>query len=226
MSLDSIFLYSTLVITFVTSIICLTRINTLDLPWKLIAIEVCIVFIVQLAASILLHFGKQNVLLLNLFMIVDLLLLGAAGLLFLRIGSTRTFMLLLGVLSFIACLIILLLLDPRRALNNVVFLISGLYVFTLYLFLLVQASADITPFKLPHTWLCIGVIIYFGCNVPFFSLFNYLSNNAERWKNLGDYLYVINSVLCVARYTAILYAIILVYKRHKATESSFIPISH
>lgn len=195
---------------FTTGII---RVKSYSVPWKLIVAELLVVSVMQGAALALLMMHRNNLCVINWFIIIDLLLLGTTGILLLKkITIKQFFVIFLGIVLII-CLASTLDLGLGRELNSVSFLSSGIYLCTLFLVILLQVSTATFPFGKPEGWLSLAIIIYFGCNVPFFSLFHYLSTDKVRWSKLGVYLYFINTGLSFIRYGLVTYSIILLNRR-------------
>ncbi|MCW3103305.1 MAG: hypothetical protein JWO09_1745 [Bacteroidetes bacterium] len=77
---------------------------------------------------------------------------------------------------------------------------AGLMITILYLFILYDAFRSKAGlwYTSPEIWACIGLVIYFACNVPYFSLFTYLN---DHYPILSGRLFsVITDVLANIRY--------------------------
>ena len=196
-------------------IIAASKWRMLRLPWKLIALELIIVFVAQSLALILALQHVKNTWLMNLFILVDLLCLGIAAILMIQSQKRQQIFIYLLALTCVLCCSSMLHSGMNTELNSLAFLTSGIYLSATYLLLLFQASTSDYPFRQPILWVSLGVILYFGCNVPFFSLFHYLSTDQTRWKKLGLYLYFINSALAIIRYAFVSYGFIKLEKSER-----------
>lgn len=106
---------------------------------------------------------------------------------------------------------------------NYALAVSGLAVTILYTFILYKKfkSDPLSWKKSPEVIASIGLIIYFACNVPYFSLFNYLNNH---YPDLSLKLFhMITDVLANVRYGCLAIAFWLVRKNSLAANTNPIP---
>ncbi len=202
-------------IALVGAITGITRWQFLALAWKIVITEMIAVVCVQTTAIVLMELKHHNVWLLNIFILMDMVLLGISGILLLGKGNIQRLMAYSLAAVFILCLASWAAIGIRTEINTVAFLTSGIYLCLLYMILLFRSSISEHPFRQPALWLCLALIIYFGCNIPFFSLFHFLSTNSERWKKIGFYLYFINTALSLIRYSLVSYSLWLVVRQRR-----------
>ncbi len=108
---------------------------------------------------------------------LELLLLNIAGCYFLKDKLIRYLSITLYITFSITLLVQLTHLKSNEFINYAV-VVAGINVTMLYSFILYKKFKS-DPYswkKSPEVIASIGLIIYFACNVPYFSLFNYLNN--------------------------------------------------
>ncbi len=66
-------------------------------------------------------------------------------------------------------------------------------------------------FSQPVFWLCFSTILFFGCDIPFMGLHNYLFDKNPK---LGDQLVNINNILDIIRYPLVGISFILLGRQH------------
>lgn len=174
-------------------------IKFLDLPAILILCKLVLSLSVDIAGYIL-PAHISNALLFNLYQLVDLWLLGTVA--YLLLNKSKLFVIVSVMMSTIIS-IYFLYIDLDSHFNNIGFLVESVVLTILYLIIITQELMSIKTQKKSVIWVCIAIIIYYGCCVPFFSLINYLRSD------IANDLYLINSFLNIIFYLLIGYAFYL-----------------
>lgn len=90
-------------------------------------------------------------------------------------------------------------------LSSVLFL--GMFIVILYHY----GTTQLLPAKQPAFWVCISMIVYYGCNIPIFSFIDYLIVNHH---GNPEVLYtVINNSVSILRYMLLAVAFFLILKK-------------
>lgn len=97
--------------------------------------------------------------------------------------------------------------------------ISVLFVIIFGVFLFLELNSQPTAwYKQPSFWLSAGLLTYYGCSIPYFSVFEYLQNNAtEENKSLFR---IINGILSNIRYLCLAAAFWLIYRNPQSSISN------
>ena len=72
--------------------------------------------------------------------------------------------------------------------------------------------------RLPELWLCIGIIVFYGCNIFFFSIMDDLEKDLSR-DELGTITYLLTTVLNNIRYLLTALAFYLVHSNKRKTSA-------
>ena len=146
---------------------------------------------------------------------LELLVLNIAACYFLKDKLFRYLSISLYSIFMVILLFQLSHLKPREFINYAV-VASGINVTVLYTFILYKKfKSDPASWKRsPEVIASIGLIIYFACNVPYFSLFNYL--NAHYPALSFKLFHMITDVLANVRYLCLAVAFWLVRKNSLA----------
>ena len=80
--------------------------------------------------------------------------------------------------------------------------------------MLQTASKTNYIFRHPLFWLSLAHILYFGCVIPYFSMYDYFAYENQE---LGDRLHLINNVVAIIRYALIIYVF---WRQGRFTETS------
>ena len=96
---------------------------------------------------------------------------------------------------------------------------SMLFVILFGLFLFLELNSQATAwYKQPVVWLCVGLLTYYACSVPYFSVFEYLQkHSSEENENLFK---IINGILSNIRYLCLAAAFWLLYRNPKSFNSN------
>lgn len=180
----------------------------LDLFSKLIAIQVFVAFLIELVGLQIRAQNSSNVWIYNCFMLVEFSIL--------FIASSIT----LGKISFISLLILSLywicwgVEIYINAIGNfairtyVIGAITLLISFSIVLYKSVQ-NRDSLLFQ-SRFWFSIGIILFFGCNIPFFSMHSYIRNTS----NIAQVKMLINlmSFFAHIRYICMAIGFVIVFR--------------
>lgn len=151
---------------------------------------------------------------------LELLLLTIAACYFLKDKFIRYLSMILYAFFLLVFLIQLSHLKPRQFINYAV-VAAGINVIILYTFILYKKfkSDPLSWKKSPEVIASIGLIIYFACNVPYFSLFNYLNTHAPL---LSERLFhIVTDTLANIRYLCLAVAFWLCRKNNLAANTTF-----
>lgn len=183
------------------------------IPYKLVLFHVLLTSIIEIYGWYLGAIrGQHNVWLFNIFWLVgELWIMGTAGILLLKGKKIKQS---LAILIFLA--------TAFWGINIYQFGISAftpsvllsIYVVVLLIYFIVLFQSVLLSnekiMRLPELWLCLSVILYFGCNIPYYGLFNYL--NAQDPKLLSS-LFNITLILNLVRYPMVAVSFFLLGKQ-------------
>jgi hypothetical protein len=133
---------------------------------------------------------------LNILIETSLLLMAAS-----KWQGSRNFkqIALYAFLFFIAAFTILTFRSGFLIFNSYAYALESLVIIFIYLLILKQSYYDFSESheRKYERWICIGLILFFGCSLPYFSLFNFFN---IYYPNLSKSLYFITEVLANLRY--------------------------
>jgi hypothetical protein len=133
---------------------------------------------------------------LNVFIETSLLLLAAS-----KWEGSRNFrkIALYALLLFTIVFVILILKSGFFTFNSYGYALESLFITLIYLLILKQSFYDFSDSneRKYERWICIGLILFFGCNLPYFSLFNFFN---KYYPNLSKSLFFITESLANLRY--------------------------
>jgi len=171
----------------------------LTLPFKLIFFQIICASFADITGRILEIYLNNNIFLYNAYLFIELWLVGLAGWYMIRNKTYQKWLMAFLIICTVVA-IVSISITGIKVFANWAFLMECLLLTITYLGilinLLISNKGNIT--KEPVFWLCIGIITYFGCNVPLFGMLNYL---VEYHPLLGNYIYRIDHVLCIIRYS-------------------------
>lgn len=179
-----------------------------SLPWKLAATQLCVAVLVEGVGAFSKSNPVFNTFMYNCYILAELLILGIAGLHWLKGRNARRCVLAL-MMAYVPVWIYNIAVYEKGSFANLAF-IYGCIVLAITYFMLLYQSVIGRPeriYRLPLFWLCTGIIIYFGCSIPLFSLFHYFTSHGK--EKLGVYLYSIIDILAIFRYGSTFYAFLL-----------------
>jgi hypothetical protein len=203
---------SCMVIALATGVSAYTR---MSLAFKLLLVQVflaLILLIVTYAITIYqnrTHTNLNNQWVFNLYTLAEATLFFCAGFLSLR-GKIGRSTFILMILPYYIIFILQGLVTGFSAFENYAYVAQSITISLLYFILLYfifnTKSKNIAA--VPEVWVSVGLVLYFACCIPYFSLFNFLNEN---YRSLSETLYFyINDVLAYLRYLFIAVAFWLI----------------
>lgn len=162
---------------FITFVLAILTFKNLDAFSRLIAIQVIIAFLVEFAGWQMRIHQITNVWLYNLYMPIEVsLLLGAASLHF---SKKVKLSLLIVFIFYWTCWTIEI---YKFSLTNFVvrtYVIGAMILLINYFFVLYKSAWNRKSILAQSGfWFSIATILFFGCNIPFFSMHNYIVENS------------------------------------------------
>jgi len=215
------YLYYCSVVSIVVSIaVGIYSWQYLTLPFKLVFFQLVCGLTAETIGKILAAHDHNNTFLFNIYLPIELWFIGVAGILLTKNKIHRRLILIFLLVSTavsLSCIII----NGINILANWGFLIECVLLTIVYLNILINLllsnKGKIT--QEPLFWFCISVIIYFGCNVPLFGLVNYL---IKHYFTLADYVFRIDHLLSLLRYSFVAIAFLLCRKQYFKTKPATI----
>jgi len=214
---DNVTLYVMELVVLVTSVLCIKIYDKLTLPYRLLSIQVICGLIIEVIGHIFINQRTLNTICYNFYTIVEFYLMYAAGVILLN--KYKKVFWAISVLPLIVWFIHIWRLGIDNF-SNYSFILGGLLLVILFVLLLYQTTKSVTILKYtPDFWICIGIIVYFGCNVPFFSLFAYFTSHGK--EKLGSRLFILNDFLALTRYLCFGIAFLLLNSKKRSNGHSF-----
>lgn len=186
-------------------------------PLKLIIVQLILAFIVQSIGMGMNIQGHENTWLFNLYMPLEVWLIGMTAYYYIRTPAIKKSLLLLLPINTIIWGVIII----QEGINA--FALAAIvtesiiltFAFIYILIELLQAQTKDSYITRSSTfWIAISIVIYFGCNIPLFSFLQYLM---EVDMNYARLLFRINLILCIVRYVLTVYALYLAKKERIQT---------
>lgn len=186
--------------------------RSLSVTYKLLAIHAILSFLVEFTGFIMRKNYINSQWLFNCYMISDCGLLLLAGYYFkLRLSSL---FLIIGFLIFLTVWSWNIYSSgmsefpiPAHIVNSI--LQVGTYLFILYQTTVIHKESLIQS---PAFWICLGIILFFGCSIPFFSLLGFLAKNA---REILDRLSIVLKILIAVRYLLLSVGLLIYYKQSR-----------
>ncbi len=203
---------------FIALVIGISTLRKFNLFYKLVLLQIFVFAIVYIGGYAITyyqeehHLIKNNTWIYNLYFPIECALLTGAGLFYFKSKRVNFFAFITYAL-FSMTLFFQLNKNGINSLANFAVAIEALLLVTIYLFILYDKLKDSNfNWKVsPEFWLCIGIVLYFGCIVPYFSMINYLNATNPQ---LSFTLFVfINDVLSNIRYLLTAFAFWLFYRQ-------------
>ncbi len=209
----SLYLYPIFASKIFAVIIGLVNWRLLTKPYKLIAVQVCLILLTESLGLYLNHVRQcNNVFLFNIYNILEVWLLAYIGKQFI---TTKFARLILPILIFLTVYwfycVLLRGIDEFFNWFFVVYCFFLVIIFTVILF----TNALFNRKKVlgePLFLICISIILYYGCTVPLFGVMNYLIKNDI---NTAARLFYISHTVEVLRYLLIAIAFYLYGRQAK-----------
>lgn len=188
--------------------------RNLTIPYRVIFSQVLLALFCEVLGYYLSFGAKHNIWLYNLYWLVgELWLMTVPGIILLRRAVLRRF---LFFITIITTLIWIVKIYQHGLSKFSPFILLSIYLTTLLIYFIVlfhiALSTEEKLVKLPAFWLCLSVIIYFGCNIPYYGLYNYLESKEPK---LLNQLFDITLVLNFIRYPLVAVSFYLMGRQHK-----------
>lgn len=200
-----------LFIEFVSFLIGIFSYNQLNTPYKLIVIQIFIAFIIELIGHILFLLNIQNVWLFNLYEIFEALILIFAAKKIFNHSNKYFYFLAIPIFFWFYSVFN----NGFNYFTSVAYVSFSIAILIVYLNLLFKSVLTYRGdlIKLPSLWLAIGIILFFGCNIPYFSMINYLYKNLNAEANKA--LQLILKILCDLRYILTAMSLIMASRQNQ-----------
>lgn len=174
----------------------------LPLPYQLLLVQLITAFIIEVSSR---YFIKNNMGLYNVYIVQEVTWLTLAG----RLWLQRLLFRKLLIVGLLICLLIWVVnmraINPISTFANKAFLSNCVLLTALYTGIMLQAAGRGSRLLGGALfWVCLAHILYFGCVIPFFSMYDYFTLVNPQ---LGRRLFRINSFVAVARYLLIAWAL-------------------
>ena len=145
----------------------------LPLAYRIILLQVLIGLTVEMISAGLFK-NQPNVIFYNIYMLVDSFLLMYAGYLLTQKKSSFLFMItFLAVPMIWVCEYLIKAKHQFYSSTFVTYASALVVIYSRILYKKIYTSND-SIWKIPELWLSIGLIIFYGCTVPYFALFNFV----------------------------------------------------
>jgi hypothetical protein len=217
--INNIPLYVMELAVLITSVIGVKIYNKAILPYKLLCIQVMCGLIIEIIGHIFIyrHQPALNTICHNFYTIAEFYLMYAAGVIILN--KYKRIFWGISVLPLVVWIVHVCRLGIDNF-SNYSFILGGLLLVILFVLLLYQTTKSVPILKYsPDFWICIGIIVYFGCNVPFFSLFAYFTSHGK--EKMGAKLFILNDFLALTRYLCFGIAFLLLNSKKRPNGHSF-----
>ncbi|MFA6150153.1 MAG: hypothetical protein WC716_02455 [Chitinophagaceae bacterium] len=204
---------------FITCLLAILIFRKLDAFSRLIAVQVCIAFLVEfLGWQMRLHL-QRNTWLYNCYMPVEFSLLFIATR---QHFKSRILAWLLVLLVFYwSCWCAEIYYQSIHVFAVKTYVIGALILLVSYFFVLYKSAWNrMSLFKQSQFWFAIGVILFFGCNIPFFSMYDYIVENSTDYQM--DLLTNLMMVFTHFRYLCTAIGFILVFLEFKNNKQKLI----
>ena len=184
----------------------------LPLPYKLILLLIVIGSFCEFYGYYIFKYAhKPNAWLFNLYMIVEVWLLGIAAIYLTSNKTIKNIFLSLLILNSIAWITIITTNSIYVFAN--VSMVCGCSIITVMYIVILYSNGLFSGEKIlnqPIFWLCISTILYFGCDIPYMGLHNYITKHLPGMAKQFDY---INATLDIIRYPLVAISFILLGRR-------------
>jgi len=195
----------------VATIFGFSLIKKLSLPFKLIVFQLFIGTITETIGLTLQHYGENNSMEYNIYILLECCLLLLAIIALIQQKGIRN-ILFISLCIFIGFWVCSISLTGMNAFAVYPFILSCILLTLGYLLLIIRMAKKVDNLlEQPIFWLSVGIVVYFGPDIPLFSMFNYFKAHGK--EKLGSYLYTINDVLGILRYLLTIYGFYLCRRR-------------
>ena len=163
----------------------------LTLPYKLFVIHSFIAFIVECTGHIMHAYKQNNTPIFNFYILINFWITAIPALLFLGKIDKKE----LATLSAISLLVITNIFSSGiYKFANWGLLICSIYLCVVYFIILYNSAFNSMQQIHKHHlfWLCSGVVVYYGCNIPLMSSLNY---TIKKMPSVASALFNLNRIL-------------------------------
>lgn len=186
------------------------KLKAMPFPYKLILWSVCISAGAEISGYFLSKYHYNNSWIYNIYLVVSVSVLIKAGAF---LSNKKIIKKLANVV--VPLFILMWGISISRSTDKLAsdaFLVGAILLCLLFLSILIENAliATFSYFKQPVVWLSIAIVIYFGCNIPYFGLMNHLIKDDGR---LAYKLYDINLCLAIVYYLLLDCCFLLFTKR-------------
>lgn len=190
----------------------------LDLLFRILLVLITLGMSADIFGNIYLHFHQNNIAIFNFYIFFELWLIGSIAIQLFNLPVHRR----LIILGLILCSVIDGVCIWRMGLNtfaNWGYLCACILFTSVFLmaFIRLYSSNQVTQLTIqPKFWVCLSMVVYYGCNIPMFGILNYAIAHRPA---IADKIYEINDYLNVIHYLFIAIAFIYQAKGHpKSTQ--------
>lgn len=203
-------------IACIAAIYCFTSFST---GFRWLAIHAITAFLVELAGFIMrTHGHTDNQWLFNCYLPLDnaLQLLAA----YYITAKKPWHLFIIGFLAFLTSWAMEIYAKGIMTFTIKAYIVDSILQMLAFLFVLHKAAMDYTGrfARCPELWACLGIIVYYGCNIPFFSMLGYLVT--IKAYDVIKFLFVILQVLIQIRYLFVAVAFFLYSKIYHPAKPS------
>ncbi len=190
----------------------LITLRILNKGFRIVWLQVFIAFAVEITAYCLRKYGWYNVWMYNLYLPLDCGLLLLAAYYF---HKARRVIYLSGFAIFLTVWVYFLLKNDINYFQQVSYAIDSLLLLGFYLYVLyckvIGYRGSVTT--LPFFWLSLGILLFYGCNAPYFFMLDRLTLVCSREES--NYVEAILKILSNIRYLLIAYSFFLYYFQNR-----------
>ncbi|MGN6568824.1 MAG: hypothetical protein ACTHJ0_12770 [Flavipsychrobacter sp.] len=157
-------------------------------------------------------YHKNNLWIFNLYLLAETWLNGLAGIVLLKNKSIKV-----AIHNTLFLLTVIWIINVysngMQIFANWCFVASAIATIIIYMLVLFNnAFSKQSIFTMPAFWLSISIILFFGCDLPYFGLRNYLLKHSV---NIEEQLYYVNYVLNFLRYPLIAICFFLCKRQYR-----------
>lgn len=199
-------------IAFIAAIAFIKKISW---PYKIIAWQAIVGFVVEVTGFYYRIHYSNNIWLYNCYLLADWGLLLLAGFKIIQLNS-KYMLFAPGFCLFIALWLWNLRANGINAFASEAMVVNSMMQLGLYLLVLYQTTMNNqrSLATSPAFWICVGIVLYYGCCIPFFSIHDYLSvkKNETIAIKLNGILMILNNL----RYLLYTWSFYLFYKENRS----------
>jgi hypothetical protein len=195
----------------------------LDRFYRLVFFQTVLAIISYISAHVIVRYQlahnlpRNNHWMYNIYIALEVSILIGASVFYFQHRRHRKFVL-AGFYIFFAIYLAEVLMDGLWQIVNISLVVAGVILVSVYQLILYDKvnTEKFSWRRSPELWLCLGISLYFACNVPFIGL---LPQLYQYDPNLVDQLFVITEVLGNLRYLFLCISFWLVFRQHSLITS-------